>query len=109
VSEKGSTLGRGPSLSCERAQRSEGRLILASIRNLNALPTEELASIRTGPSDGRAAPVVARSSHCQRLPPPEKPSIRASTETSGVQSLATSSQPNCGEKECSRMSGTGAP
>jgi hypothetical protein len=49
VSEKGSTLGRGPSLSCERAQRSEGRLILASIRNLNALPTEELASIRTGP------------------------------------------------------------
>jgi hypothetical protein len=42
MSEKGSTLGRDPSLSCEREQRSEGRLIRASIRNLNALPTEEL-------------------------------------------------------------------
>jgi hypothetical protein len=49
VSEKGFTLGRGPSLSFEREQRSEGRLNLASIRNLDALPTEEWASIRTGP------------------------------------------------------------
>jgi hypothetical protein len=49
MSEKGSTLGRDPSLSCEREQRSEGRLILGSVRNLDALPTEELASTRTGP------------------------------------------------------------
>jgi hypothetical protein len=42
MSEKGSTLRRDPTLPCEREQRSEGRLILASIRNLNALPTEEL-------------------------------------------------------------------
>jgi hypothetical protein len=34
MSEKGFTLGRDPSLSCEREQRSEGRLILASVRNL---------------------------------------------------------------------------
>jgi hypothetical protein len=59
MSEKGSTLGRGPALSCEREQRSEGRLILASIRNFNALPTEESASTRAGPKrsrpgDGRA-------------------------------------------------------
>ena len=32
MSEKGSTLGRDPSLSCEREQRSEGRLILVIIR-----------------------------------------------------------------------------
>jgi hypothetical protein len=31
MSEKGSTLGRDPSLSCEREQRSEGRLILARL------------------------------------------------------------------------------
>jgi hypothetical protein len=42
MSEKGSTLGRDPTLSCEREQRSEGRLILASVRKLNALPTEDL-------------------------------------------------------------------
>jgi hypothetical protein len=53
MSEKGSTLGGDPSLSSEREQRSEGRLILASIRNLNALPTEELASTRTGPKRWR--------------------------------------------------------
>jgi hypothetical protein len=57
MSEKGSTLDRGLSLSCEHEQRSEGRLILASIRNLNALPTEELASTRTGPKRWR--PVTA--------------------------------------------------
>jgi hypothetical protein len=33
MSEKGPTLGRDPSLSREREQRSEGRLMLASVRN----------------------------------------------------------------------------
>jgi hypothetical protein len=58
MSEKGSTLGRGPSLSCEREQPSEGRLILASIRNLNALPTrvgiDSHRAKRWRPGDGSA-------------------------------------------------------
>ena len=62
MSEKGPTLDGDPSLSSKREQRSEGRLILASVRNLNALATEESridwtrAQAMRGPHRSRPAP-----------------------------------------------------
>ena len=76
MSEKGSTLGRGPSLSFEREQRSEGRLLLRLSGISMRFQPKSWHRFAPGPSDGRAAPVVARSSHCPRLPPP-RPITRA--------------------------------